>query len=91
MAELLRRLARDAIAAQDALDELAQAGVARWDDTGIGPWFGAYAHLQANLRTGVGFEPRTRGGRAGRVLLMGSRRCPGRIAVSFALHGDGEA
>jgi hypothetical protein len=91
LAVVLRRLARDAVAAQDALDELARTGAERWDDTGIPPWSGAYARLRADLRTGVGIKPGTGVGPAGPGLLVSSRRAAGRIAVSFALHGHDEA
>lgn len=82
---VLGRVASAAVSAQAGLDHRAKVAAARWDDTGIPPWAGAYADLRADLRCGVSVAPRTAACEPSRLLMVGDRRLPARFDVAIAL------
>ena len=79
---LLRRLAGEAVSAQEALDDLAESAAARWDETGVPPSGAAYARIAVTGPVRVMATSRAAGTPA-RIRLAAHRGAGGRIAIAF--------
>jgi hypothetical protein len=80
---MLRSLAREAIAAQRALDELAERSIARWDEDGM-PGSGArYRRVAVAVPARFGAVPRTAAGAPSRLELTAGRRARGSMKIAF--------